>query len=239
MKKIFYLFLISVVLVSCQKELTYGTGNPTVVVDTTGGTGSNGNTTSDCKACSYFPTCNGSRYTYNDTLMGGTPTVLVDTLKFVKDTLIQGRSFQKIFSPATQTTSFYNCTNGATTVNAYNALLVSGNTLSAISVVPIRANTAVNGTWNDTITNPAGQQVIYTYTMKAKGITHVINGVTFNDVLYITCEIGITVPGFGTIITNNSNYYFAKGVGLIDSENLDFMTGMQLNRRTVKSYYIP
>jgi len=238
MKKIFYLLGMVFLLASCQKELNYTTivniGNGSGTTDTTG----SGTTTSNCKACTYFPLCNGSRYIYNDTTPGGTATLVSDTFKLIKDTLIKGKTFQKIYQPSAKGNSYYNCTDGATTLNVYNTSSSVG-VIDVISIVPLRANAAVNEVWKDTILNGLGQTVIYTYTMKAKGSSRTVNGQSFSDVLYVYLEVGILAPGFGYLLTNKNDYYYAKGVGLIESISYEVAFNSVVYHRAIKSYYIP
>ena len=84
-KKYLVFTAISVFFFSCQKELSNETG--TGSGGSGGGGGTGGGSTGVCKDCIYIPMCDGSWYTYNDTLMG-TAQLISDTLKYVKDTTI-------------------------------------------------------------------------------------------------------------------------------------------------------
>jgi len=233
MKMYFYFIVISVfVLSSCQKELSFetsGTGGT--------GTGTGTGTRTDCKACAYMPVCNGSYYTYNDTLTTSA-SIVTDTLQFVKDTTIDSKTFVKIYSPLSDTYSYYNCTDGATRVIAYNNPTIGGSTITA-DITLIKANLPVGGTWQDSLINPAGQQVIYKNSIVEKGVSRTVNGQTFNDVIHVKSQSGVVIPFIGYTQITESDYYFARGVGPVDILTVYSSTGLTLEHRTIKTYHIP
>jgi hypothetical protein len=233
--KLILCLLLSGLFFSCQKEVSLenGSGNG-------GGTGGGGggSNTGACKDCIYFPMCDGSWYTY-DVLLGTTPQVITDTLRYVKDTTIDNLVFKKMLSVAQQTHSYQNCSNGVSRSIQYNAVSGGGTTLGEIDITPLKANLPVNGTWADTIMNGAGQAVIYNYTLKAKGVSRTVNGKVFPDVIHVYFETGIDLPFIGFFVTNTSDYYYAKGVGFIESVIKDPLSGTVIQQQFIKAWFVP
>ena len=222
----------AVALTGCQKELSFETsGVP-------GGTGTGGSSSADCKACVYFPVCDGSVYTYYDTLSTNA-SVITDTFHFIKDTIIDNKTFVKNFSPLTQAYTYFNCTDGATRIIAYNASTLGGNTLSVADLTMLKANLPAGGVWQDKLTNPFGQQVTYLDSIAAKGVSRTVNGKTFPDVIQVNQQSGVDVPLLGFIVVTEGDYYFARGVGQIEVVITDPATGTVIQHRAIKSYYIP
>ncbi len=226
---IFSIAFLAIFLISCQKEVS--------LEKSTGGGGA-GSGLVACKDCIYIPMCDGTWYTYNDTLLGNAQ-IATDTLRFIKDTTISSLSFKKFLSPAAQAFSYVNCNNGISRVIAYNPIGAGGTTVNKIDLTMLKANLAVNGSWTDTIDNGTGQQVLYTSTIKAKGISRTLNGQVFADVIHVYVETGIDLPGFGFFLTNTSDYYYARGVGLVEALIEDPSSGTVLQHRVIKAYFIP
>ena len=232
-----FVLLVLVAFISCQKEIDINLGG----TNNNGGGGSGGggnNNNSDCKACAYLPYCDNSTYSYYDTLLGIAPVVSSDVLKFIKDTVFSGKTFHKFTASSTPTPVYTNCTSGITTTAIFD-VGVTGGTLSQVVIRPLQENLAVNGTWNDTLVNGLGQPVIYKYTVKQKGISRTVSGKTFNDVIYVQVETGVEVAGFGFFVTNMSDYYYAKMVGLIEALITNEDGTLVYQHRVIKSYNIP
>jgi hypothetical protein len=233
--KLILCLLLSGLFFSCQKEVSLenGTGNG-------GGTGGGGGGTNTgaCKDCIYFPVCDGSWYTY-DVLLAGTPQVITDTLRYVKDTTIGNLVFKKMLSVVQGTYSYNNCINGASRSIHYNPVSGGGTTLDKIDITPLKANLPVNGTWSDTLANGAGQTVIYNYTLKAKGVSRTVNGKVFPDVIHVYFETGIDLPVIGFFITNTSDYYYARGIGFIESEIKESLSGTVVQQQFIKTWFVP
>jgi hypothetical protein len=236
MKKIIPAIALAIIFISCQKELSFDTSG-VAGGGTTGGT-TGGSSSTDCKACVYVPVCNGAYYTFYDTLSSST-NIVTDTFRVIKDTTIAGKTFAKIFSPLTQAYNYYNCTDGATRVIGYNTTTAAGNILTIVDITLIKANLPVGGVWQDKVTNPLGQQVIYNSKIAAKSISRTINGKVFPDVIHVYTETGIDVPVLGFTVLGTTDYYFAKGVGLIEAIVEDPISGTVVQHRAIKDYYIP
>lgn len=196
--------------------------------------------TFDCKECSYMPVCVGSWYTY-ELAFGGTSSTLKTSYLSVKDTLVNNTIYHTIETSSdnsgsiTNNSIYYNCTNGVTTAFAYSLTGVLGSTISFIKQTPIKANEAVGAKWSEQIINQIGQTVTNNYEMKEKGISRVVLGKTFNNVIHIELTQTIDVGGtqFDAGVTQ---YYYAKGIGVIEFSN-DF-NGM-ISTEYIKDYYIP
>jgi len=232
--KLFYLLLLSGLFFSCQKELSIENGSGS----SGGGGGTGGGSSSVCKDCIYIPMCDGSWFTYNDTLMG-TAQVLTDTLKYIKDTTISNLVFRKFTSATIQNSTYTNCSSGTTRIITYNAVGAGGSSVSKINLTMLKASQPVNTTWTDTIINPTGQPVLYTDSIKEKGISRTVNGKTYSNVIHVYVETGIDLPFLGFFITNTTDYYYASGVGLIEAIIADPNSGTILEHRALKSYFIP
>ena len=240
MKKFTHLVLVVCLAVTaCQKEISFETpGANNASGGSNGGSTGGGSSTADCKACVYMPVCNGSYYTYFDTLYTSA-SLVTDTFRFVKDTTIDSKTFTAIYSPLTGSVSYYNCTDGATRLVAYNVGTAGGSTVKAADITFLKANLSVGATWQDKLTNPIGQEVTYKSKIIEKGITRTLNGQTFTDVIHTTQETGVEVTGFGFTAVTTSDYYFAKGVGLIETIAKENTGGSVYQHRVIKSYYIP
>jgi hypothetical protein len=237
MKKIILFIAVpSLVFSSCQKELNFDNSGVSGGGSTGGTTG--GGSSTNCKACVYVPVCNGAYYTFYDTLSSGT-NIIADTFRVIKDTTIAGKTFAKIFSPLTKAYNYYNCTDGATRVIGYNKNTAGGNTLTVVDITLIKANLPVGATWQDNITNPLGQQVVYNSKIVAKSISRTINGQVFPDVIHVYTETGIDLPLLGFTVLGSTDYYFARGVGLVEAVIEDPNSGTVIQHRAIKNYFIP
>ncbi len=244
-KHIAGLIVAGILMVSCQKDLSEENGNLPGGGTTNGGTGSGGTGSifSKCKDCIYIPLCDGSVYKYADTSAGLTPgsTTVASvnyTIHFNKDSTINGVIYQKLTAESNNS-AFYNCTAGATTVIAYNAVSNNGNTLSYAKTTLLKANEVVGGSWTDQIINPQGLTVTYVYSIVSKGTARTVNNVAYPDVIHVHSQSTFDFPGFGTIPSGQAEYYFAKGVGQIESILTDDFTGTQILHRTLVSAVIP
>ena len=195
-----------------------------------------GSVAATCKECVYVPMCAGTKYSYNDTTSGIATVRSVEFLSST-DTTIGGKVFKKIV--ATNGTVYMSCVNGETTVVAYNPVSVGGNTVAQIKSTVIKANAPIGTQWTDTLLNPAGQVVLQQYTIQTKGISRKIGTETFNDVIIVSLQTGVEVPGFGFISASLTKYLYAPNVGLIEVITEDAISGMVFYHSTIKSYFIP
>jgi hypothetical protein len=246
--KFFAVFaVLSLFLSSCQKESSEENGGlDTTGGASTGGTGAGGaggglaGNLATCKSCAYYPICSGSVYNYSDTSgTTGAATATSFTLTFVKDTTIEGKTYQKM-SGAGQQNTFFNCTAGVTTSIVLNGSSQGGTFLPYVKTTTLKANDPVGATWVDVIDITVQQNATYTNTIVAKGISRTVAGITYNDVIQVHQDAVTTAVGFGTIPFSHSDYYLARGTGLIDISSYDdFNNGVLLLRRVLISATIP
>jgi hypothetical protein len=206
----------------CSFSITVAAGDTTT--DTT--------TTEDCKSCTYLPLCVGSTYTYST----GSTTTTADYLS-VTDTTFDGAVYKKVTEASGN--SYINCDNGVVTVVAFNITSVNGTTtLAELKQILLEANAAVGTTWTQTIVNGYGEPDTYDYTIAEKGISRTVLGVTFSNVIHVSSVVSVAVSGI-TDTTNTTDYYYASGIGLIESDLSDYATGTLESQQLLQSYNIP
>jgi hypothetical protein len=203
------------------------------------GTTTNNTSSTDCDACTYIPTCVGISYTYQDSSSAGSTTPLIVSYTAEKDTTIAGAVYRAITQNSGN--GYYNCNNGVTTSIAYNLVSVSGNiTLQSVKLIPLKANAGLGATWEDSIYNPTagGQWNYYNYTIADTGISRIVLGTTFTNVIHVASITSVVYPGYGSIVGAQSDNYYAKGVGLIESIQGDAYGDLLLHL-SLKTYTIP
>ena len=221
---------------SCDKDVSeeYGQLPGTAFVSGSGLTN-----TSNCKDCVYYPVCSGSVYHYSDTSAASPSGTTSDfTFQYVKDSVIEGKTYQKINGTGQQN-AFFNCTSGVSTSLILNGTTSGGSTLPYVKVTALKANEAVGATWSDIINNAGGQPATYTYTIVSKGTARTVAGHAYADVIHVHEQTTIDVPGIGVIPAGQSEYYFAKGTGLIESISFDDFSGTQILHHVLISASIP
>jgi len=214
-------------------NFTLGTGGCTFSITCIPGTPA---TTNDCKACSYVPLCAGSKFDYYDTTYD-IPSITTKNLLSSVDTVIDNKTYQKIVS--TVGPGYYNCTNGETTAIGYQLVSNNGNTLEKLKSTVLKANAAVGATWSDTVTNSMGQTIIQKFKIKSKGISKAVGTFNFPDIIVVNLETGMDIPGIGFYVAVVSDYYYAKGVGLVEMTSMDPNSGLSFYHSVIKSYSIP
>jgi hypothetical protein len=223
---------------SCQKDISEESGViPDAVTGTTGTTGTTGSSTSNCKDCLYYPDCSGSLYHFKDTSFvfpGGGDTTY--TYQFIKDTVIESKNYQKISVNGQM--DYFNCTAGVSTTIAINATSAGGTTLPFLKVTNLKANEAVGASWADIIT-VSGQDITYTYTIVSKGSARTVAGITYPDVIHVHEQTTENVAGLGIINAGQTDYYYARGTGLIETLSIDDFSGMQIDHRVLINATIP
>lgn len=244
--KAFSFALLLAALTSCQKEYSiegYSLNGPNVPPTNpptnppiNPPTNPPGNQT-DCDLCEYMPICDGSTYTYVDNMFGTQNTRNV-TLEYHRDTTINGVVFQKITDGVNPQPTYFNCTNGATRLISYNNVSSGGQNVSVADMVMIKANEAVGATWTAVIDQTPTQQAHYTFKILEKGISRTVAGTTYNDVIRVNQKMAAVVMGT-SIPVSDSDYYYARDIGLIEVVIFNTMTGAQDGHTELQSYNIP
>ncbi len=235
-KLIFSAVLFSFAIAGCEKEYSEENGNLPGAGGGAGGGGGGGGGVTGCKSCTYQPWCDGSVYTYIDT-SGGTGTPSTSTLDIVADTTIDGKTYSKTLSEGNY--SYHNCTGGVTSLVAFNAATGGGSTVERVNTTILKENSPVGATWTEVNPTAAGVDNVYDYEIIAKGISRTVLGVTFPDVIHVHQTLSVEVPLFGSIVVSETDYFFAKNVGLIESEIVDGLLGTQVLHRVLQTYSIP
>ena len=219
-------FLTSTLLVACVKNHSFENGmspNP------------NGTNYTGCKSCKYLPWCDGSVYTYIDSTAGGINTQST-TLSIVSDTIIGTTTYSKTNFDGQ--TYYHNCSNDVSTLVGINTLGFGGSTIAQTKNVVLRANANVGATWSDV--NDGGNGVVNTtnYEIISMGTTRTVVGVLYPDVIQVTQSTSASIPGVGTSIVSTADYYYAKGVGLIESVTRN-SNGLTIQHRLLETYSTP
>ena len=213
-------------------DFNLGINGCTFSITCSGGVTSN----NDCKDCSYFPICVGSKYAYFDTT-NGIGTLRSNEYLSSTDTTIDGRIFKKITTM--EGIAYNNCSNGETTLAAFLLLSGNGTTLQKYKSIVIKANAPVGNSWSDTLTNGSGQTVIQKFKIESKGISKTVGTFNFPDVIVVSLENGVDLPPFGYVPGTLSYYSYAKGIGLVEMTTKDLTSGQTFYHTVVKSYFIP
>ena len=231
LKSFFGLILLSLFLFSCEKETSEENG---LLPGSGGNAGGGGNNNAVCKSCSYIPWCSGSTYTYVDTSSTGASTSS-SSLTILSDTTIAGVVYSK--TSAGGNISYHNCSNGVTTLIAYNASSTGGTTLNEAKTIMLKANEPLGTNWTSTINNN-GTNLDYKFSIIAKSVPRTVLGVNYPDVIHVHLIVSTTVPVIGTVVGAEGDYYYARNVGLIENISYDGNGTMTLHR-VLQSYQIP
>lgn len=199
---------------------------------------SGGGVTTNCKACVYIPMCDGSVYTYVDTTTSGVTTTN-QNVTFVSDTLIDGTVYQKFIVTGSPNNPYYNCTAGVTNIVSLN-VTSSGVVVPRVDQTLLKANSPVGTTWQNSLV-VSGVSIVYDWSIAEKGISRTVLGNTYPDVIRVHLSVSANVPGVGLIPSSEADYYYAKNVGLIETENIDVSSGMPMQtlHRVLQAYSIP
>lgn len=217
---------------------TAGSDGCTFSVDVTGGVVV---PPAGCKDCEYVPTCVGSWYKYQTETFGTADTFRSTYLSTV-DTLVGSITYAKMLLRTSTSTgdrddfSYISCNNGESVAFQYNAVGAGGTTVAFLKVTGLKANLPVGGTWVDIIQNQTGQDVTNTFTIEEKGISRTVLGTAYSNVIHVHLVQTIDVPLIGAQEVGTAEYYYARGVGLVEFTSNNF--GIS-SSRLLESYYIP
>ena len=231
----------AIIFSACEKNMSEETGQLPdgggVITNPGGGNGGGTVNNAGCKDCIYYPVCSPSVYKYADTGLGS-PNGSVNsyTLTYIKDTTLESKTYKKFFITG-QGNTYFNCTAGVSTSIILNGTTQGGNTISYAKVTVLKENAPVNATWTDTLT-ASGQTALYNYKIVSKGVPRTVGGNTYPDVIHVHEQTTLNL--MGTVIpAGQSEYYYAKGIGLIESISIDDFTGAQILHHVLISATIP
>jgi hypothetical protein len=170
----------------------------------------------------YQPLTAGSEWNY--TVTGGAAAGTYKLTVLNRDSSVNGRSF-RVFSNSAGPNEYYNKTGS----DYFRFTAPAELNNQQIELLYLKDNLDKGQTWAETKTvriNFSGTLVNvtaqFTYTIADKGIEHVVNGVTFKDVIRVT-----VVPVFSAFGSNipvdpstSIQYLYARKVGMINSKVL-------------------
>jgi hypothetical protein len=226
-------FIISVfvglLFFACQKEIHFAGGS---------GGGNNPPPSSvRCTGCSYLPVCDSTTVTYIDSTATGVDTT-ESILMILGDTTINGRKFNRVTpSSVFPQGLLYNCDGGDYRIYQpvpdlgidIDSLIQSLGLPIGTVPIPSRIQTTIlksgvnaGASWSDTVFQfmplPLFNVVAkLDYKLEAKGIQRTILGKVFNNVIHVSSKLNLVIPLISFPVDVSINYYFADGVGIIES----------------------
>ena len=164
--------------------------------------------TTDSVQPDYSPLTAGSTRTY---LSSGSTYTLTATNK---DTTVNSHTYRVLTNSAGGNNYL-----GKSGNDYYRFGTLSGIGINNLEELYLKDNSDVNTTWkiDQSFTYP-GVPIPLTatlnYTIKAKGVSHTVNGKNFDNVVQVRLDLSIS--GFGSV--GGGDFYYAAGVGMIESD---------------------
>jgi hypothetical protein len=186
------------------------------------------NNNGPCVSCSYIPWCDSTGYHYIDTTNTGTNDYNV-YLSLISDTTIDNVIYTKTLQAGNIV--YHRCNNNNTSLIRDINGIRSTNTI-------LKADLNLGNTWQEV--NPgSGTNVITDYRIMGKAVNRDVLGTIYRDVIWVREKVSINSPVFGNIISSETDNYYAKYIGLIESIIRDGQTGNQILHRVLESYQLP
>jgi hypothetical protein len=243
MRSFYYLIIVATLFIgSCQKEYSLEPYHNS----------QGGNNPSDTGT--YFPTTAGTTWTYQvttsfhpdttlfnhmldslgvDSIEGPAAVAFLDSIYLVSG--LPDTSFQQIITCSGQDTtiehvsyttlqsnigeSYVNKNNGN-----YNFIgMMGGPGVGSLSLLMLKDNQPVGTTWSDS-TIVSGFPAVFNFSIKGKGLSIVVNGVTYKNVIEVEYTVPIPVP-FVTGVATTVDMYYGLDVGVIESVMQPSVTG--------------
>ena len=117
--------------------------------------------------------------------------------------------------------------------------------LTAVNSIELKANAPEGTAWTDTSIIGSVNKLYRTHTIMQKGISRTVLGVTYNNIIKVKVEQNIyyTDPAAGLISAGITDYYVAKGIGVVEvvayGENPITSELYVAVHSVLKFYYIP
>jgi len=181
----------------------------------------------------YMTTTAGATWTYDDIDSSSAPPVLsTHTLVSTNrpDTLINGRSYH-IYTNSNGSSEYYNISGSDYYVYQKLPDDLGG---AQVELLYLKTNVNAGATWtgsNNVTVSGFPITINYTSRIAEKGITKVVNGITYNDVIHVETTLSL-VPPFpiqpptSSEFATDMDFYYAPGKGLIHSDtkiDIDYM----------------
>ena len=164
----------------------------------------------------YAPFSVGSSFSYNSSL--GNYTNIVQS-----DTVMDSKVYKKIQNNKDQNSSFFLFNEGVYTVSGFSPLYAGDIPVELKDFPYLKDNLGVNETWTVSIpvnTTTLPYMVRYDFKIVSKDGTRTINGKLFSNVVEVEQKITNVYSTTEKLVSTHS-FWFAKGVGLIESESLE------------------
>lgn len=160
----------------------------------------------------YSPLTTGSTWTYSSTEDTSAATTFTATVTD-KDTTVNGRTY-KVLTTSDASGNIYMTREDS---NYYRFSSFPQIGINGFEELYLKDNRPVNSPWtatqNFTLSgSPIPLTATLTYNITEKGISHSVNGQTYNDVIHVNVDINVFSVSIG-----GGDFYYAKGIGLIDN----------------------
>jgi hypothetical protein len=226
MKCFLLILLVGTIGFACQKEIEPGDSNnqtPTPSVR--------------CTSCSYLPVCDSTQLTYIDSTALGVDTA-TSTLAILGDTTISGTKYTKVSPSAVFTQGLlYNCDGGNYRIYQQvpdlgidiDSLLGSLGLPTGVITIPSHIRTTIlktgvsaGATWSDTVFKVTPFPFVdivakLDYKIEEKGVQRTVYGKVHNNVTHVSSKLNIAIPLMPLPFDVRVDYYFAEGVGIIET----------------------
>ncbi|MCW3092472.1 MAG: hypothetical protein JWP81_3541 [Ferruginibacter sp.] len=170
----------------------------------------------------YMTLTAGSTWNYEsiDILPAITTTYTITSTN--RDSVIMGKTYHVFTNSNGSANEYYNI-SGNDYYNFRNLPAALGG--SSAEIHYLNDNAMVGASWNQSV--PATVSGIsftatLTNTVTEKGISKVVKGVTYNDVIHVTTTIGVSIGGIplpASALTTDIQSFYARKFGLIQSTN--------------------
>jgi hypothetical protein len=193
-------------------------------------------TTGSGSSDSYQPLTTGTYWKYINVLSGMDPDSVTSRVTG-QTTTINGRIYHDITSTSKTYSvqhGYYYSGNHIVTLRANT--LIQGIT---IELQIVNDTTAAGHTWTTRITDNGLLNDVPARlfgTVIEKGVTKIIGGKTFTDVIHTQAELQYNIYGNGFETFTTYHFYVAKGVGLIQTDT--YAAGMEIGKQSIVDYSI-
>jgi hypothetical protein len=163
-----------------------------------------------------------------------TPVTVNYTLtSTTRDTSIAGKQYHVFTNSSNSASEYYNRT-GSDYYQYRDLPAALGN--AKIDALYLKDNATLNSSWNQPVTvTVSGVPVALnvTYTIIGKDGTKTVNGIAYTEVITVKTDITPTTPGIpASALTTDIKSYYARKVGLIQSDNKVVVSFAGINQTT-------
>ena len=191
----------------------------------------------------YQPDASGSEWNYATTGTNGGAAVN-SSYKLTatsRDSVANAKTY-KVFTNSVGPNEYYNKSG-----NDYYRITAFPGLGQFLEVLHLKDNTAIGSSWTDTknvTVSGIPVTVVSTFTIAEKGIDHVVNGVTFKNVIKVNVSLALTAFGSPVPLDPSSSiqYFYANKIGMINNKviikiplgSIDVNTETKLGSYTIK-----